>query len=752
MDQTAENKAKETNLYEIIDLLWRRKTLISVCLLGVLVPIAVATFTMHPVYEAQTTIIFEQSREPIPAFDLSENITRKTYIVNQIEEIKSRSLSEEVARRLDSTLARDLAPETAKTEPIGSQLGYIAGKIKSNISVEPVRESDVLLVKFQGPSPRLAAEAANLVTAVLMDRNASVKREQASSTRKFIEDQMPTVEANLNKAEEALKGFKTQNQVVTLSNEASEILSRITAVDVDYNRAVTDNQTLQRRLEAIYEQLRAQGGDTVGAFTSGSLADGLRQSLIELQMEVTQLSVKGYGQDHPQIVRLNSQIGSTKEKLNRELQAITSGKSVTPMPQMASLMAQIPPLQIELATTQARERALKRILDQYEASMGRLPYKELQLARLERAKEVGENLYKLLMEKNEEAKITEAGKLGNLRVIDPALPPGSPIKPRKALNLAIGLIVGLTLGLVLAFFLESLDNSVKTPEELEHNFGLPVLGLIPVIQSQESGRKRKRNGMDEVERISSTLVTRYTPRSPISEAYRGMRTNIQFSRIDTPLKTVVITSSAPSEGKSTTVANLAITTALMGVKTLLVDADLRRPVVHSLFGLEREPGMINVLAEKLPLEKVVKPSGIESLDILTCGAIPPNPSELLNTQRMRDLIALLSSRYDLVLFDSPPVLTVTDTCVLGSRVEGVVLVVNSHATDRRALNRAKILLGNVKANVLGAVLNRIEISTLVGSYDYYYYHYYYYFDDEGKKKMHRRRKLWDKFKRGRHRA
>jgi len=149
---------------------------------------------------------------------------------------------------------------------------------------------------------------------------------------------------------------------------------------------------------------------------------------------------------------------------------------------------------------------------------------------------------------------------------------------------------------------------------------------------------------------------------------------------------------------------------------------------------------------------VVKPSGIESLDILTCGAIPPNPSELLNTQRMRDLIALLSSRYDLVLFDSPPVLTVTDTCVLGSRVEGVVLVVNSHATDRRALNRAKILLGNVKANVLGAVLNRIEISTLVGSYDYYYYHYYYYFDDEGKKKMHRRRKLWDKFKRGRHRA
>lgn len=751
MDQSAENKAKETNLYEIVDLLWRRKALIAVCLAGVLLPIVVATFTMHPVYEAQTSIIFEQSREPLPSFDFSENIARKTYIVNQIEEIKSRSLSEDVAQRLDTALARELLPENIRHLPVRSQSGFISGKIKANISVEPVRESDVLLVKFQGPSPRVAAEVANLVTAVLMDRNASVKREQASSTRKFIEDQLPTVEANLTRAEEALKAFKTQNQVVTLSSEASEILSRITSVDVEYNRAVTESQTLQRRLEAIGEQLRSQGVDTVGAFTSGSLADGLRKSLIDLQMEATQLSVKGYGQDHPQMVRLSSQIASTKEKLNQELQAITSGRTVSPMPQMAGLMAQIPPLQIDLATAQAREKALRRILDQYESSMGRLPYKELQLARLERAKEVGENLYKLLLERNEEAKITEAGKLGNLRVIDPAVPSAGPIKPRKALNLAIGLAVGLTLGLALAFFLESLDNSVKTPEELEHNFELPVLGLIPAIQSQDVDRRKRRNGLDEVARISSTLVTRYTPRSPISEAYRALRTNIQFSRIDTPLKTVVITSSAPSEGKSTTVANLAITTALMGVKTLLVDADLRRPVVHSLFGLEREPGMINMLAEKLPLEKVVRPSGIESLDILTCGAIPPNPSELLNTQRMRDLIALLSSKYDLVLFDSPPVLTVTDTCVLGSRVEGVVLVVNSHATDRRALNRAKILLSNVKANILGAVLNRIEISSLVGSYDYYYYHYYYYFDDEGKK-VHRRRRIWDRLKRGRRRS
>ena len=296
------------------------------------------------------------------------------------------------------------------------------------------------------------------------------------------------------------------------------------------------------------------------------------------------------------------------------------------------------------------------------------------------------------------------------------------------------------MGVGLSFFLDSLDNSVKTVEDIEHNFELPVLGLIPAIHS-DGGKNGRKNGGDEVARISATLVTKYTPRSHVSEAYRSLRTNIQFSRIDDPLKTVVISSAAPSEGKSTSAANLAITTALSGIRTLLVDADLRRPVIHSLFGLEREPGLSNLLAERLPLEKVVRPSGIENLSILTCGAIPPNPSELLGSQRMRDLIKLLSQQYDLVLFDSPPVITVTDTAVLSPQVDGLVLVVKSHTTDKRALTRAKTILSNLKANILGVVLNKIELSGLAGSYDYYY-HYNYYYTDDGAKKQHGRKPKW----------
>jgi tyrosine-protein kinase Etk/Wzc len=736
-------KTQETSLYEVVDLLWRRKTLILVCLAGILLPISIANFTLPPVYESQTTIIFEQSREPIAAFDVSDAFSRKSYIVNQIEEIKARTLAEEVAQKLDPETAAQILKDQGRGLSDAGRHQILAQRIKKGISAEPIRDSDVILIKFQGPTPASAARAVNLVAETVKERSSKVKREQASSTRKFIEVQLPAVEAGLAKAEDAIKGFKSRNQVVSLSDEAREVLSRMTEIDKMYAVTVTQKMALEKKLEAIYSKLdyKADFSEGGSKMTSGAVADSLRKSLLDLQIEATQLSIKGYPPEHPQIYKLNKQIEATKNKLVEELANISKGGQAKPMPEMSDLLAQIPPLQIELISLEARELAIRDFSSGYESDLSKLPYKELELTRLLRAKDVNENIYKMLLEKYEEAKITEAGKIGNVRVIDPAKEPLSPIKPRKALNLLIGLVVGLVLGIGLSFFLDSMDNSVKTAEEIETTFGIPVLGLIPSIQSEDP-RRKKRNGRDEISKIASTLVTKYTPRSPISEAYRAIRTNIQFSKIDAPLRSIVVTSAAPSEGKSTTVANLAFTTALAGAKTLLIDADLRRPVVHSLFGLEREPGMTNILAERLAPEKVIKPSGVENLDILTCGAIPPNPSELLGSQRMKELVQQLKGKYDLVLFDSPPVITVTDTAVLSNQVEGVVLVVLSHGTDRRALARAKSLLSNVNANILGSILNKIDLTGIGSSYDYYYHYHYYYYSDDGQK-VKRKGRFWD---------
>jgi tyrosine-protein kinase Etk/Wzc len=375
----------------------------------------------------------------------------------------------------------------------------------------------------------------------------------------------------------------------------------------------------------------------------------------------------------------------------------------------------------------AKTEALKNIVDSYADNLNTLPEKSLKLARLERNAKVGENIFLMLKEKYEESKIKEAGQIGSVRIIDKALPPEDPIKPKKKINLLLGALLGLGLGLGMAFFVERLDNSLKSIEDVEAT-GLSILGSIPLIKNikDKKSRKKEENSEDyQVKRITSNLVTHFEPKSPISEAYRTFRTNLQFARLDSPLKTILVTSSGPSEGKSTSVANLAITMAQMGTKTILIDSDLRRPVLHSIFNLQRTPGLTNYLAGNVPWKEIVQQTPIENLSLLTCGVLPPNPSELLGSRKMKNLLEELKEKYDMILFDSPPVIAVTDAAVLSTLLDGVVLVSSSGSTSREALQRAITLLENVKGRLIGGVLNKIKVESVYGSYHYYYYYHYY---------------------------
>jgi len=404
------------------------------------------------------------------------------------------------------------------------------------------------------------------------------------------------------------------------------------------------------------------------------------------------------------------------------------------MSRLAELSKESLGLEIDIQTDSTREASLRTVLDSYDRQMERLPNKELLLLRLTRSQQVNDNIYRLLLERFEEARITEAGQIGNVRVIDTAKEPRSPIKPRRFQNLLLALIVGLTLGGGLAFFTESLDRSIKNPEEAEALLGLPVIGLIPSIGDLDGKFKGTRN---EIELISSRLVTHFVPRSPVAEAYRTVRTNLSFSRPDNPPRAILVTSAVPQEGKTTTTANLAITLAQMGGKTLIVDSDLRRPAIRKVFNLEAKEGLTDYLIGKGALDALIRTTDIPNLYILPAGQIPPNPSEVLGSQRMKELVAELSRRFEMVFFDSPPVVAVTDAAVLSRYTDGVVLVVQSGATDREAVARAKTLLGNVQANLLGLVLNNIRIESTYGSYHYRYY-YHYYDSEDGKKRKGRR--------------
>jgi tyrosine-protein kinase Etk/Wzc len=281
------------------------------------------------------------------------------------------------------------------------------------------------------------------------------------------------------------------------------------------------------------------------------------------------------------------------------------------------------------------------------------------------------------------------------------------------------------LGLGVVFVREYFDNTVKTVEEVE-KLGFNLLGTIPSIDEDHIGKKRKTKWEDEGQKIESRLVTHLDPKSPVSEAYRTLRTNLAFTRVDNSLQSFLITSAGPKEGKSTTVANLAITVAQLGSKTVLVDSDLRRPVIHSIFGMDKEDGLTNYLLDNVSYEEIAKQTLIDNLSVVTSGVLPPNPSELLGSKAMEDFISRLKKDFDIVLFDSPPVIAVTDAAILCSKVDAALLVVSSGTTNRDAIGRAKTLLENVDAKVVGALLNNVDISRAFGSSDYYYYYHYYY--------------------------
>jgi non-specific protein-tyrosine kinase len=328
--------------------------------------------------------------------------------------------------------------------------------------------------------------------------------------------------------------------------------------------------------------------------------------------------------------------------------------------------------------------------------------------------------YANLLKSYEEIRLTEAQAIDNVVVAEPAVVPRYPVKPNTLMNTLLAAVVGCMLAVGVAFLIEYLDDTIKTSEDVSQTLELSTLGAITRIEARTGEEK---------------VVTALQPRSPIAEAYRALRTNIQFSAVDRPLKTLLVTSANPLEGKSTTVANLGVVMAQAGLSVIVVDSDLRRPALHKFFGVDNKQGLTDALLQSAPSpDGYLQGTAIENLQVLTSGPLPPNPSELLGSQRMRGLIEQLKGKADVLLFDSPPVLAVTDAAVLANQVDGVLLVVDAGATRREAASRARETIAKVGASLLGVALNKLSAKGAGG------YYYYYYYSSEGEGKERRRRK------------
>jgi len=391
---------------------------------------------------------------------------------------------------------------------------------------------------------------------------------------------------------------------------------------------------------------------------------------------------------------------------------------------------------------QTRLKAYKELAEEYDKAFLKTPGKNIEFARLQRNNKTLEELFSLLEKRYQEALIAEEQVPSGVEVVDWAIPNPIPVGPNRRNNMILSIVVGLLAGVGVTLILQFLDQSIHTPEQAE-KLGM-LLTTIPVIETYDETVRDKAatsvkviEGPDaEYKKIASHLVTHLDPKSAVSEAYRSLRTAILFSSAGSAKengsagKVYVITSSSPKEGKSTTIANLAITLGQGGQKTLLIDADLRRPVIHSVFGYNKEPGITNYLVGRANVEEITRITPIPNLSVITSGTIPPNPSELLGSPRMREFLEQMREKYDMILFDSPPVMAVTDAQILSQHADGVIVVLAAGQTQIELAKRTKQALLKVDAPIIGYVLNNFDVTKTYGSYYKYYRYYNYYYESK----------------------
>jgi tyrosine-protein kinase Etk/Wzc len=594
--------------------------------------------------------------------------------------------------------------------------------LQEAISVaRPNTDASIITVRYQSSDTQLVHLVPNALAVRFIQRGQTIRKTEARSTVAFLTQQIDTLSGQLNQAEKALQSFREGEQVVSIQAEADAQVTNLSKLQADRNTIEAERQALQQLVNEIDREAANADPSAPSPYARlisfptlfrNQAASELLRALNEATSKRSDLMQRRTLRD-PDVMQLTDRIKEIENQLRSTATTYLQG-----------------------LTNQVN--AYDRTLAQFATDLERIPGKEIQLARLQRQQKVLEEVYTLLQNRLQEARILEAVDDASVRIVDPAILPTQAVRPRTVLNLILALILGGMLGVGVAFTREYMDETVHTREDVSHAArGAPVLGMIPRIRQATTNVRGA--GVAAPGELGARLVAGRDLRNPVSEAYRSLRTNLTFANPDRPPKTIVFTSPLPRDGKSTSAANLAITLAQQGISTLLVDADLRRGVLHNVFGVEREPGLTTILTGQSPVDGGIRRLDLGesgALDFLPSGAYPPNPAEILGSERMRGLLEELEERYDLVLIDSTPLTVVTDAAVLGTKADGVILVARANATEKGALTYAVEQLDNVRAPVLGCVLNDVDFrrdSRYDSSYGKYGYYYAYYYGREGKR-------------------
>ena len=710
----------DPHLTDYVKVVYKRRWTAATVFLLVMAAVTVYTFTATPIFEARTRLLIEAENQNVVSFKevVDQDQTKADYYQTQYNILQSRALARRTLEGLKLWDHPLFNPEKetgfSAGRAIGGVVGLVTGLFRSapatalaaagadetepqskaidtfaqQLTVAPIRNSRLVDVKFRSADAALATQIVNALARNYIDQTLEYKYSASKDANDWLGQQLAEQRKQVEAAEAKLQAYREHNDAISLADRQNIVVQKLT----DLNSAVTRAKTERIQKEAMWMQLRTLESnpaalDTFPAILSNSFIQQQKSELAQLQQQSAELSEK-FGEKHPEIIKNRTAIQSAQLKLQAEIAKVVAA------------------VRTEYQAAKAQEGSLAFALSQQKGEALSMNRKGIEYSVLERDVEGSKQIYESLLQRTKETGVASELKSSNIRVIDKAERPREPVTPRTRMNLLLALAVGSVLAFGLAFFFEYLDSRIKTPDELKAHLGLPSLGMVPALDVK-------------VWKDKEPLLHAGVPPG-FAEAFRTIRTNVLFSSAEEGSRVLVVTSTGPGEGKTTVATNLAIGFAQAGQRVLLIDADMRRPRVHSVFGLKQEPGLSNLMVGNARASESVHKAPVPGLWVLGAGRIPPNPAELIGSQRFRDFLNSLKEHFDLILVDSPPVMAVTDAAIAAHAANGVVFVVGAEMTSRNAALAAVEHLEQGRAHFVGAVLNRVELERN----SYYYSHYY----------------------------
>lgn len=711
----------EINVGEYLKTLRRHWRLIA-ALIVVSLAVSLVRYGLTPkAYRASTMIQIE--RGGLTALTSGnnpwlENYWNLEYYPTQYRLLQSRGLAERVVKNLRLAEDPSFNPGAASAKRAGltaeddrAMLGALAGGVMGGLEVNPIKNTQLVELAYTSTSPELAARIANGVADAYIDWGIETRSETAGKASSFLGSQIETIKQEIADKEAQLQAYGKRTDIVNLDPGSNVLLQRLSALNTDYVAAVSERINAEARLNQLLTAPKDSLADSLG----GGLVGTLRAEQIAMEREyATKLNT--YKPEWPAMVELKAKI----EKGRQNLAAVTEETIAKERDKARS----------DLQAAQHREQGLSAQLNQIKSENMQLNSAAVEYNNLKMEVSTRRSLLDDMMKKQSETGVAsrlEGTRESNVRIVDRALVPGAPFQPSLRKSVTYGVLFGFVLGVAAVLVIEYLDRTIKTPEELQRLMGLPTLAVIPDIAEDgtKSGyrygysygygrrsttrRKATSAARKPEEQVPIELMPQLRPRTVVSEAYRALRTALLLSSAD-ELKVVAVTSSESGEGKTATSVNLAVVMAQLGRRVLLIDSDLRKPRVHQVFKLSNRLGLVSALTGTVKPEEIFLRTEVPNLFATPSGPIPPNPSELLASHRMRDLLKAVRGAFDFVIVDTPPVLAVTDSTLVGSITDGIVLCLRARSVVREDARACRERLRLADVRVLGTVLNRYRVT------------------------------------------